>query len=734
MAAKQKSLVIVESPAKAKTINRFLGTSYVVKASMGHVRDLPKKTLGVDVDKDFEPKYVTITGKKKTITELKTAAKKAKDIFLAPDMDREGEAIAWHLAALIDKDRSKVKRVIFNEITGTAIKEAFANPIDIDMRKVDAQQARRVLDRLVGYKVSPLLWRIFHKRTSAGRVQSVALRLICEREEEIEKFVAREYWTIDGKFKSLRDDEFMAKLERIGKAKVELGTLKDATDVETDLKQQTYLIKDVKKRTTKRNPRPPYITSTLQQDAARRLGFSARKTMVIAQELYEGIDLGEKDRAGLITYMRTDSTRVASSASDSARTYISETFGEEYIPKKATKFRKGKASQDAHEAVRPTAVERTPDAVSSFLTKDQARVYKLIWSRFVASQMAQALFDQTTIEVEGGRYLFKVTGSVMKFDGFLKVYSEKTDDKDNLLPVLNTGEAVDLLSLDVKRHETQPPPRYTEASLIKELEEKGIGRPSTYAAIITTVLDRGYVEKAKGSLEPTELGRTVLRVLLKIFPDIFDVGFTAHMETELDRVETGQDGWVSVVRNFYEPFARSLEHADAMKDELKRTVEEQTDTKCETCGSPMIKKWGRHGRFLACSAFPECKTTKPLEEEEEHTDAKCPECEGEMIVRTGRYGKFLACKRYPDCKGTKAFTLGIKCPNEGCEGELKEKRTKKGRIFYGCESYPKCKFATWDKPIGEPCPECNYPIMLVKTTRDKGSRLKCPKCGNEAKS
>jgi DNA topoisomerase-1 len=734
MATKEKSLVIVESPAKAKTINRFLGPSYVVKASMGHVRDLPKKTLGVDVEKDFEPEYVTITGKKKTITALKAAAKKAKDIFLAPDMDREGEAIAWHLAALIDKDRSKVKRVIFNEITGTAIKEAFDNPIDIDMRKVDAQQARRVLDRLVGYKVSPLLWKVFHKRTSAGRVQSVALRLMCEREEEIEKFIPREYWTIDGKFKSPRSDEFIAKLEKIGKAKVELGTEKDAKDVETDLKQQTYTIKDVKKRTKKRNPKPPYITSTLQQDAARRLGFSARKTMVVAQELYEGIDLGEKDRAGLITYMRTDSTRVANSALDSARNFITETFGKEYIPEKATKFRKGKASQDAHEAIRPTAVERTPDAVSSFLNKDQIRVYRLIWERFVASQMSQALFDQTTIEIEGGRYLFKVTGSIMKFDGFLKVYHEKTDDKETLLPVLNTGEAVDLLALDVKRHETQPPPRYTEASLIKELEDKGIGRPSTYAAIITTVLDRGYVEKTKGSLVPTELGRTVLRVLLKIFPDIFDVGFTALMETELDRVETGQDGWVSVVKDFYEPFARSLEHASAMKDELKRAVEEETDIKCEACGSPMIKKWGRHGRFLACSAFPECKTTKPLEEEEEHTDARCPECEGEMIVRTGRYGKFLACKRYPDCKGTRPFTLGIKCPNDGCEGELKEKRTKRGRIFYGCTKYPACKFATWDKPIGEACPECSHPIMLVKTTKDKGSRLKCPKCGSEAKS
>jgi DNA topoisomerase-1 len=407
-------------------------------------------------------------------------------------------------------------------------------------------------------------------------------------------------------------------------------------------------------------------------------------------------------------------------------------FGKRYVPAKATKFRKGKASQDAHEAIRPTDVGCTPDAALQYLTKDQARLYKLIWARFMASQMAQAVFDQTTIDLQGGPYLFRASGSILKFDGFLKVYVEK-EEKETRLPHLTAGEPVDLVSLDVKRHETQPPPRYTEASLIKELEEKGIGRPSTYATIISTVQERQYVEKVKTALVPTELGTTVLRILLKAFPDIFDVGFTARMEGELDRVESGQDDWVQVVRDFYEPFQKSLKSADAMKDDLKATLEEVTEDKCEKCGSPMVKKWGRHGRFLACSAFPECKNTKPLEEIL-HTDAECPECGGEMIVRVGRYGKFLACRRYPECKGTKPFTLGIKCPREGCGGELKEKRTKKGRIFYGCGNYPRCKFATWDKPVAEPCPECGYPIMVVKTSRDKGSHLKCPECGTEAKS
>jgi DNA topoisomerase-1 len=731
MGSDGKSLVIVESPAKARTINRFLGPSYTVKASMGHVRDLPKSKLGVDVERDFEPRYVMIRGKMKAVKALKTAAAKAKDIYLAPDMDREGEAIAWHLAGILDQGKCRVKRVIFNEITETAIKEAFENPTDIDMRKVDAQQARRVLDRLVGYLVSPLLWQVVAKGTSAGRVQSVALRMICEREDEISRFVPKEYWTIDADFRTPKAEILTARLDKVDGAKVDLDNLDRARSIESDLRGQAYSVAGVDSKTRKRNPRPPYITSTLQQDAARRLGFSARKTMVIAQELYEGIEVGAKGPVGLITYMRTDSTRVAAGVCDAARKYVKDTFGKEYVPARATKFRKPKASQDAHEAIRPTDVYRVPDQISQHLSRDQARLYKLIWERFLASQMAQAVFDVTEVNVQGGPYTFKATGTVTRFDGFLRVYSEKTDEQEKTLPAVDEGDPMDLLDLHVDRHETQPPPRYTEASLIKELEDEGIGRPSTYAAIIGTILERKYVEKSNKALLPTELGQVVLTILLKTLPDIFEVGFTARMENHLDSIESGENDWVTVVREFYEPLQRDLQRAEAKKVELKKAVEEEVDEKCGLCGSPMVKKWGRHGRFLACSAFPECKNTKPLEEESAG-DAKCPECGGEMIVRTGRYGRFLACKRYPECKGTKPYTLGIKCPEEGCEGEIKEKRTKRGRVFYGCEKYPECKFASWYKPVAQPCPDCNYPIMVLKPGRGKGTRLVCPRCKSEA--
>jgi DNA topoisomerase-1 len=730
MGSKQKSLVIVESPAKAKTINRFLGPSFTVKASMGHVRDLPTKTLGVEIDEAFKPSYVVISGKKKVVKALKTAAAEADCVYLAPDMDREGEAIAWHLASLIDKDEARIKRVIFNEITERAIKEAFKNPTSIDMRKVDAQQARRVLDRLVGYLVSPLLWKVVHRRTSAGRVQSVALRLVCEREEEIARFVPQEYWTIEAEFKSPRSDMVKASLEKIDKAKPDLSTLEKATQTRDDIKSQNFAVGTIERKEKRRNPKPPYITSTLQQDGARRIGFSARKTMTIAQALYEGIDLGAEGPVGLITYMRTDSVRLAPEACNQAREFIVGTYGEKYIPGKATKFRKPTSSQDAHEAIRPTDVARTPGAVAGFLSKDQARLYKLIWERFVASQMAQAIFDVTSVGIRGGPYLFKATGSTMRFDGFLKVYGEKPEDEERQIPPLEVGEPLTLEKVDATRHETQPPPRYTESSLIKELEDKGIGRPSTYAAIVGTIVERRYVEKTKEALVPTDLGKTVLAILLKLFADIFEVGFTAHMETQLDRIESGQDDWVKVISDFYEPFRKDLENADRIKKELKVAFEEEVDQKCEICGRPMVKKWGRHGRFLACSGFPECKSTKPLEKEVS-TDARCPTCGGEMIVRTGRYGRFLACKNYPQCKGTMRFTIGIKCPM--CGGDMIEKRTKRGRVFYGCQKYPTCKFATWDKPVSEQCPQCGFPVMVMKTSGEKSGQLECPKCKGEAK-
>ncbi len=728
-----KALVIVESPAKAQTINRFLGPSYTVKASMGHVRDLPKTKLGVDVDKNFEPLYVQIRGKSKIIKELRAAADKAREIYLAVDMDREGEAIAWHLAALLAREGYEPKRVIFNEITPEAIREAFANPTTIDMRKVNAQQARRILDRLVGYQVSPLLWKVVRRGASAGRVQSVALRLIVEREEAVEKFIPREYWTIEGDFESPRGDAFTARLEKVGKAKAEFESLERAREIEKILSTFDYSVTGVEKKAKRRNPRPPFITSTLQQDAAQRLGFSPRRTMRAAQQLYEGMDLGEKERVGLITYMRTDSVRIAASATAEARDFISSRYGDSYVPEKSRHFKKGKKSQDAHEAIRPTNATRTPGDVEKHLTADQAKLYRLIWERFVASQMNPAVFEVTTVDIQERQYLFRVTGSVEKFDGFLRVYADRKTDEEKkaALPVLEERDPLKLLKISNARHETQPPPRFTDASLIKELEDKGIGRPSTYAAIIGTIIERGYVERERRTLSPTELGRAVLSILLKILPDIFEVGFTARMETELDKVESGEDDWVEVVGGFYRPFSADLKKADAMKAELKGIVTEEVDVKCETCGKPMVKRWGRHGQFLACSGFPECKTTKPLEEDDVKVEAVCPECGSEMMARVGRYGRFLACKRYPECKGTRAFTLGIKCPVEGCDGELKEKRTKKGRVFYGCDKFPKCKFATWDKPVDRTCPACSYPIMVTRAAGSRAGQLKCPKCKHE---
>lgn len=728
MSAKQKDLVIVESPAKAKTINRYLGSSYTVKASMGHVRDLPAAKLGVDVEDEFKPHYIVIPGKRKVVKELKEAASKARSIYLAPDMDREGEAIAWHLANIIDGDTTRIKRVIFNEITERAIKDAFRSPTEIDMRKVDAQQARRVLDRLVGYQVSPLLWKVVHRRTSAGRVQSVAVRVICDREEEIAKFVPQEYWTIDAEFKTPRGDIVKASLDKIGGAKLDIGNTEKATDVREDVKKQSYSVLKVDVKEKRRNPRPPYITSTLQQDCARRIGFSARKTMAVAQALYEGIDLGDQGPAGLITYMRTDSVRIASEACDAAKAFIGSTYGEQYLPGRATKFRKPKSSQDAHEAIRPTEVSRTPESVAHFLTRDQAKVYKLVWERFLASQMAPAVYDATTVEISGGPYIFKASGSVMKFDGFLRVYGERAEeDEEKKIPRVDVGEPMTLEKVEGNRHETEPPPRYTESSLIKELEDKGIGRPSTYATIVGTILERKYVERIKGALICTELGRTVLNILLRLFPDIFEVGFTARMEGELDKIESGKDQWAKVVGDFYEPFRKDLDSAAKMHKELKGAVEEQVDLKCETCGRPMVKKWGKHGRFLACSGFPECKTTRPLEEEQVvAVDARCPICGGEMVVRTGRYGKFFACKNYPTCKGTQSVTLGVKCPE--CGQELVERRTKRGRTFYGCQGYPKCKFASWYRPVAQACPQCGYPITVMKTSAEKGNHLECPRC------
>ncbi len=731
MSADKKSLVIVESPAKAKTINRFLGSGYVVKASMGHVRDLPETKLGIDIENDFKPTYVVIKGKAKIVKALKEAAEKAHEIYLAPDMDREGEAIAWHIATLIGSRDKIIKRVVFNEITEGAIKKAFTNPTEIDMRKVDSQQARRILDRLVGYLISPLLWRVIYRNTSAGRVQSVALRLVCEREEEIERFVPKEYWTVEVTLRSSDGKAFTALVEKKDDSKIAIPNQDEANRVVEELEKQDFIVVDVEKKRVRRNPKPPYITSTLQQDAANRLGFTARKTMVIAQELYEGIDLAGEERVGLITYMRTDSVRISDVAQKSARDYIRETMGGIYLPPRAPVYAKKASSQDAHEAIRPTDVARTPDQVAPYLRPDQAALYQMIWQRFIASQMSPAEFDVTTLFIQAGRYLLKSSASVRVFDGYQRVYSEESEKQaETIFPDLSKGDRVELVSIEPKQHFTQPPPRYTEARLIKELEEKGIGRPSTYATILSTIIERKYVDKVKGCLVPTELGKTVMKLLLRLFPDVFEVGFTARMEAQLDRIESGETDWLSVIREFYGPFKESLDKANASKVELRKAIEQPTQEICEKCGKPMVKKWSKHGQFLACSGFPSCKTTKPLEEVE-LADAECPECGSPMVVKRGKFGVFLACARYPECKGKRQYTMGIKCPRSGCDGEIVEKKTRKGRVFYGCKRYPDCDFATWDKPVGEACPECGYPIMVVKSTKDNPGYLKCPECGCE---
>lgn len=710
-----KSLVIVESPAKAKTINKFLGKDFTVMASVGHIKDLPKSKLGVEIEKDFEPQYVKIKGKAKTITELKKAGRTADKIYLAPDPDREGEAIAWHIADEVDKDRIKTMRVMFNEITEKAVKEAMTHPTSLDKNKFEAQQARRVLDRLVGYQVSPILWDKVRRGLSAGRVQSVAVRLICDREKEIQAFKPREYWSITADFEgSDGQPGFSAKLAKRDGKKVEINNGDEAEAIVNDLMGAGYTVSGIEKKATKRNPAAPFTTSKLQQDASRKLGFTAKKTMMLAQQLYEGIELGDEGPVGLITYMRTDSIRISGEAIEAARGFIEARYGAEYLPEKPRVFKTKKKAQDAHEAIRPTYLEHPPDQVKKFLSKDQFRLYQLIWNRFVACQMAHAVIDQTRVDVASLNYLFTATGSVVRFPGFMAVYTEGIDEAEagkaeaeKTLPELNKGDALTLLALNPEQHFTQPPPRFTEASLVKELEENGIGRPSTYAAILSTIQDRGYVEKDARQLKPTELGFLVTDMLIGSFPEILNVEFTAHMEEELDKVEEGKIEWRHTMREFYGPFKKSLEKAQKDMKNVK-AEEVPTDIFCEKCGKGMVIKWGRLGKFLACSGYPECKNTTdfttdesgkvtPVEKKVE-TDEKCPECGSSMIVKTGRFGRFLACSDYPDCKTTRPYSTGVPCPEDGCGGMLVERRTRKGRVFFGCSNYPKCKHAAWKLP------------------------------------
>lgn len=743
----QRGLIVVESPAKARTLKKYLGRSFDVKASVGHIKDLPKSELGVDVEKDFKPTYELIKGKKKVVDELLKAAKKATRVYLAADPDREGEAIAWHVADELALPKSKIVRVLFHEITKPAVLKAIENPLALNRARFESQQARRILDRLVGYKISPLLWVKVRRGLSAGRVQSVAVRLIAEREKEIRAFVPKAYWSIEAVLLG-EGKEFTAKLTAAGDTKIERTTVDTeewANSIVGYVQKGEWKVSSVTQKQRRRNPDPPFITSTLQQEASKRLYFSAKKTMLLAQHLYEGIELGELGAQGLITYMRTDSTRLSNDAVQQARGMIQNFFGEKYLPKEPLEYRNKKNAQDAHEAIRPTSIEFTPEKVKSFLDNDQYKLYELIWKRYLACQMEQALFDQTTIDVEAvgsdkKTYAFRATGSVLRFDGYLAMWqsSGEEEELEGQLPDIQKDSLLECKQVVPEKHFTQPPPRYSESSLIKELEEKGIGRPSTYATIISTVQDRKYVEKKDNRFVPTELGELVTELLVESFPDVVDVQFTANMEEELDLIEEGQVNWIAALKKFYGPFSETLKHAQERMRNIKRE-ETPTNLLCPKCGKPVILKWGRNGRFAACQGYPDCRFTSEYAQEENGeirlvagptTDEKCPQCGEPMMVKTGRFGRFLACSAYPKCKTTKAITTGISCP-ECKEGELSEKRTRFGKSFYSCTRYPTCKYAIWNKPVKTPCPQCQHPFLLEHYTKRDGASLRCPQkeCG-----
>ena len=738
----KRYLVIVESPAKANTIRRYLGRSFDVKASIGHVRDLPKSKLGIDVDNDFQMKFITIKGKAKVIKELKTAAKKADIVYLAPDPDREGEAIAQHIFDAIDY-KGEIYRITFNEITKKAVQAAIENRTAIEKNLVYAQQARRALDRLVGYKLSPLLWDKVRSGLSAGRVQSVAMRLIIEREKEVEAFQQKEYWSIESLLspvspksaEQLPKDKkgFEARLHHIDGEKFEIDNEADASKAVEEIKKEKLSVKSLTIKDKKRNPSPPFITSTLQSAASVRLGYSANRTMRLAQRLYEGMDTGGAEAAGLITYMRTDSTRIANEALEEVREYIKTEAGDDFLPEKPNTYKSRKSAQEGHEAIRPTTVANTPESVKKYISADEFKVYSLIWKRFVASQMKPAINTGTTLDIDAGKYLLRATGTRLKFEGFLKVYQDIKKDEENIIPQLEQGDELNLAEIKANQHFTQPPPRYSEATLIRDLEEKGIGRPSTYAAIMSTIQSRDYAESIERRLHPTELGTLITGLLMEHFPTIMDVQFTAQMEENLDKVEEGDMDWVTLLKEFYAPFAKALEAAHKNMKKIKAEI--QTDEICDKCGADMIIKFGRFGKFMACSNYPECKNTKPVTKsgdigsEPEKVDEKCPTCGSEMVLRSGRFGNFIACSKYPECKTTKPISLGIKCPKE-CGGEVVSRRTKKGRTFFGCTNYPKCDFTAWQKPVNEPCPECGGKYLVYAASKNKDViKLNCPEKG-----
>ncbi|MFZ0733040.1 MAG: type I DNA topoisomerase [Candidatus Sulfotelmatobacter sp.] len=811
-----KGLVIVESPAKAKTIQKYLGKGFSVEASLGHVKDLPKSTLGVDIANDFETDYVVIPGKEKVVAKLKKLAASADQIFLAPDPDREGEAIAAHLANELDEDGGKkkkakkakkgepeppprIQRVTFNEITKRAVQAAFEHPRAIDQNLVDAQQARRVLDRLVGYQVSPLLWDKVRRGLSAGRVQTVALRLIVEREREIKAFEKKEYWTIDAHLAAAKPPAFDARFLGKGEEKIEIPNGEEAEKIRKALENADWIVRSVDKKERRRNAAPPFTTSKLQQDSSRKLRFSVKRTMMIAQRLYEGVDLGEEGSVGLITYMRTDSTRVAPEAIAEVREYVGKEYGPGYLPETPNTYKEKKEAQGAHEAIRPTSAMRHPDQIKQYLKEDEFKVYKLIWQRFVASQIAPAVFDQTTVDIDAKAktgndvFWFRVTGSVLKFDGFLKVYEESKEGKDeedeelkHKLPALDAGQKLTFKELKPEQHFTEPPPRFNEASLVKELEERGIGRPSTYAAILSTIQERQYVQKLGGKFVPTEIGLVVTDLLVENFQDIFDLQYTARLEEELDEIEEGKEKWQDAMAEFYKKFQKDLKYAAKHMENIKR-MEKPTDEKCEKCGAPLVIKWGKHGsfyacstyekddpntctftkenpinlpdldsadtqatgaqeeycencgrvmvlkrgrfgQFMACTGYPDCKTTRRLDQGKKVPDIPldelCPKCGRNMMIRHGRYGEFTTCSGYPECKYVKQNFIGVKCPT--CkDGDLVEKRARKGNTFYGCGNYPKCKFTSANKPIAEKCPSCGNEYLVEKNLK-AGAVIACP--------
>lgn len=743
-----KSLLIVESPTKARTLQKYVGDKFEVKASVGHVKDLPEKDLGVDIEHDFRPQYEVIKGKGKIIQELKKAAKAASEIYLGPDPDREGEAIAWHIQDELKSAGKKFYRVLFNEFTRKAIEEALESPSSLDTHKFEAQQARRILDRLVGYQISPVLWKKVQKGLSAGRVQSVAVRLVCDREREIQAFIPEEYWSVTAELEGKNPPAFNAKLTTIDRKKTKVKDQDQAEKIIKDLNSQAFKIVKIERKAKKRNPSPPFITSTLQQEAYRKLRFPAKRTMLVAQQLYEGIELGERGPVGLITYMRTDSTRLSTEAVSAVREVIKQNFGSDYLPGKPNVYQSRKGAQEAHEAIRPSDPSLEPAKVKQFLSKEQFSLYDLIWKRFTASQMTPAIFDQTTVDIEAGNYGFRATGSILRFPGFVALYVEGLDEKDETgeisLPQLEENEILKLLTLVPKQHFTQPPARFTEATLIKTMEESGIGRPSTYAPILSQIQIRKYVTLEKSYFRPTELGFIVTDLLIDYFPDILNVKFTAAMEENLDNIEEARVDWVETLHRFYAPFKESLNRAESNMVSIKGQGL-PTDISCDQCGRQMVIKTGKSGPFLACSGYPECKNTKDFNrdrsgkievlKQDDQSFGDCEKCGRPMIQKRGRYGAFLACSGYPECKNTRSITTGAKCPESGCGGDIVQRRTKKGRIFYGCNNYPKCRFASWEEPVLKQCPNCQAPYMVRKADKSGGTVIRCTqkKCGYKEK-